>query len=166
MPSTPTADPNVALDALRRPILAFAPASDSDERFQSAMLCLADDLDALWRDGEDDTLEAAIVWSALYAFPALTVPGPTPRELVEIAAAGHLMDGETAETLTTLGKVRHTVTDFEPRGFAAALWREMVLSIFATLELFVLLDDDRDTARCFTLLDDSEALADRFSGAA
>ena len=164
MPSTPTADPNVALDALRRPILAFAPASDSDERFQSAMLCLADDLDALWRDGEDDTLEAAIVWSALYAFPALTVPGPTPRELVEIAAAGHLMDGETAETLTTLGKVRHTVTDFEPRGFAAALWREVLLAIYRLIELFVVIHDERNTARCFELLDTVESMADRFAG--
>ena len=166
MPSTPTADPHVALDALRRPILAFAPESESEERFQSSMLSLADDLEALWRDGEDDTLEAAIVWSALYAVPALTVSGPTPRELVEIATSGHLMDAETAETLTILRRVRHVVTDLEPRGFAAALWREMLLAIFGTLELFALFDDDRDTARCFHLLDDSEALADRFSGAA
>ncbi len=130
------------------------------------MLGSADLLEDLWDQDGDETLESNIVWSLLYAFPALTASGPAPEELVELAAGGGLMDAETADTLRTLGTIRRALRDFEPPGFAAALWRAVLLGIYGMIELFVLIDDERNADRCFQLLDTAEAMADRFSGKA
>ncbi len=166
MPSTQPNPLSVALESLRRPIQAFTPGRPSDECFQVSMLALSDQLEELWGEDEVEALESDIVWMALYAVPALTTPGPTPEELVELAASGDLMDADTADTLRTLKKIRVILLAFEPPGFAAALWRAMLLAIFDVIELFVLIDDERNTARCFELLDTAEAMADRFSGKA
>ncbi len=125
-----------------------------------------DELEELWSQDEDETLESDIIWTALYAFPALTVSGPPPEEMVELTVEGALIDAETADTLHTLKRIRNILRAFEPPGFAAALWRQMLLAIYAMIELFVLVDDERNTDRCFELLDTAEAMADRFSGAA
>ncbi len=161
----PTSLP-VALQSLRQPIETFTPARPAEERLQASMLTLSDQLALLWSQDEDETLEGEVVWTALYAFPALVAPGPAPEELVELAAGGNLMDGETADTLRNLAVIRRTLKAFEPPGFAAALWRAVLLRIFGIIELFVLIDDEPITDRCFQLLDLAEYMADRFSGKA
>lgn len=166
MPSTQPAPHSVALQSLRQPIHAFAPRHAADEHFQASMLDLADLLEQLWSDDEDETLESDIIWTVLYAFPALTVTGPTPEELVDLTRSGFLIDAETADTLRTLGWIRRILDALEPRGFAAALWRDMLLAIYRMVEHFVLIDEDLCADRCFQLLDTAEALADKFSGAA
>ncbi len=168
MPTNPIPTPSlpVALRSLREPIESFAPRTFSDARFQGAMLGLSGYLEELWSEDEDETLESDIVWTALYAFPALTVLGPAPDEMVEWTVEGVLMDVETAETLCTLKMIREILRDFEPPGFAAALWRQMLLAIYAMIELLVIVDDQRNIDRCFELLDTAEAMADRFSGVA
>ncbi len=166
MPSTQPASLPVALESLRRPIKDFTPRSPGNERFQASMLVLSDQLEELWSQGEDETLESDILWTALYVVPALTVPGPTPEELVELVASGELMDAETADTLRTLKKVRAILRAFDPPGFAAALWRAVLLAIYDLIEMFVLIGDERNTDRCFELLDTAEGMADRFSGTA
>ncbi len=165
MPSTQTQLP-VALQSLRRPIEAFTPRNPGDGAFKASMLGLAAMLEELWFQEEDGSLESDIVWTALYAFSALTVPGPSPEELVELAAAGDLMDAETADTLRTLKQIRNALRGFQPPGFAAALWRAVLLAIYDLIELFVVIDDERNLDRCFELLDTAEAMADRFSGKA
>ncbi len=166
MPSTRPASLPVALQSLRRPIESFNPVSSGDRSLKIGMLGLADQLADLWSQDEDETLESDILFTAVYAFSALTVAGPTPAELVELAAGSYMMDAETADILRTLKKVRTTLGAFDPPGFAAALMRSMLLAIFRLIELFVLVGDDRSTDRCFELLDVAEAMADRFSGAA
>ncbi len=166
MSTTPNADATPALDALRQPIRDYQPPGPAGEVFQGSMLCLADLLEELWQDGAGETLESNVVWIALYAFPGLTVPGPPHEELVELARAGRLMDGEAADTLSTLTTIRRTLRAFEPPGFAAALWRDALVAIFGLIEHFVLLDDFRGTQQCFELLDVAEGMADRFSGKA
>ena len=156
----------VALQPLRRPIEAFIPRHSKDRDFKAAMLELAELLEELWSRDGDETLEGDVVWTALYAFPALTVSGPAPEELVDLAVGGDLMDAETADTLRTLSKIRRVLRAFEPPGFAAALWRAVLLAIYGMIELFVVVDDERNTDRCFELLDTAEAMADRFSGKA
>ncbi len=100
MPTTqiPTLSLPVALHSLRQPIESFAPRHSSDERFKAAMLGLADQLQELWSQDEDETLESDLVWTALYAFPALTMPGPRPEELVDLTIGGDLMDAEKEAT--------------------------------------------------------------------
>ncbi len=164
MPTTATAR-IPALDALRRPIRAFSPTKESDERFKSAMLELSDDLEDMWtQDIGDETLESDVLWTALYSFPALILSGPPPGELVELTLGGHLVDPETAETLDTLARIRRVLAAFEPPGFAAALWRAALDAIYAMIEHFVVLDDQRGTDQCFALLDTAEALADKLTG--
>ena len=155
-----------ALQALRQPIEAFTPRHAKDRDFKAAMLGLADFLEELWASDGDETLESDVVWSALYAFPALTVSGPAPAELVDLAVGGGLMDSETVDTLRTLGRIKRLLRAFEPPGFAAALWRAVLLGIYSMLELFVVVDDERNTGHCFELLDTAEAMADRFMGKA
>ncbi len=166
MPSTQPASLTVALQSLRHPIAAYTPASPGDECFQASMLGLSDQLEELWSQDEDETLESDIVSTALYAFAALTMPGPAPGELVALAASGDLMDAETADTLCTLKKIRGILRAFEPPGFAAALWRAVLLATYDLLELLVLIDDERHTDLCFELLDTAEAMADKFAGQA
>ena len=167
MTSTQTArEPAVALQALRRPIAAFTARRSSDRELKAAMLDLAEQLEELWSCDEDGTLESDAVWTALYAFSALTAPGPEPEELVELAVGGELMDAETADTLRTLAKIRRMLQAFKPPGYAAALWRAVLLAIYGMIELFVVIDDERNADRCFQLLDTAEALADRFAGKA
>lgn len=166
MPPTTTTDLIAALQSLRLPIEAFPTPRPSDELVKAGLLDLAELLGELWNDGEHDTLESEIIWTALYAFPALTVPGPAPVELVDLAASGRLMDGETADILRTVGKIRRLLRAFEPPGFAAALWRAALLAIYGMIELFVVVDDERGTHQCFELLDVAEAMADKFSGKA
>ncbi len=164
-PTEPTRLP-VALESLRRPIETFDPQSPGDRRLKIAMIGLADQLQDLWSQDEDETLDSDVVLTALHAFPALTIPGPEPHELVELAVGGALMDAETADTLRTLRRIRRALRVFEPPGFASALCREVLYSIYRLIELFVLIDDDRNTDHCFELLDWAEVIADRFSGAA
>ena len=168
MPSNPIppAERRPALEALRAPIERFSPWHETDERFRDSMLALTGQLEELWNQGEDDTLESDVIWTALYAFPALVAAGPVAGELVRQAAAGELVDEESASILDTLKQVRAMLKAFEPAGYGAALWREVLLAIYALIELFVLVDDDLGTDRCFQLLDTAEAIADRFSGAA
>ena len=166
MPSTPPLSLPVALESLRGPIESFAATRPSDESFKGSMLGLADQLEDLWSQEEDETLESDILWTALHAFPALTISGPPPEELVELALTGSLMDQETIDTLRTVTRIRRTLRALEPPGFAAALWRSALLAIYGMIELFVLLDDDRGTDQCFALLDTAEAMADKFSGEA
>ncbi len=162
---TPTATPAVpALDALRRPIHSFTPDKESDERFKAAMLGLCGDLEDLWSQDGDETLESDVVWTALYSFPALVLPGPRPEALVGLALGGGLVDGEAADTLDTVTGIRRVLADFEPPGFAAALWRAALDAIYAMIEHFVVLDDQRGTDQCFALLDVAEALADKLTG--
>ncbi len=164
MPPTTAAKDIPALDALRQPIRDYQPPGPSGEAFQGSMLCLADLLEELWSDEEHETLESDVVSTALYAFPGLVHPGPPAAELVELVRGGHLVDGEAADALTTLATIRRALSEFEPPGFAAALWRAALLSIFGMIELFVLLGDDRGTEHCFEMLTTAEAMADRFSG--
>ena len=166
MLSNPPAGVTNALDHLRHPIESFVPKHTSDKRFQSSMLDLADLLEELWSDDEDETLESDVVSSVLYAFPALTVPGPAPEALVEQIAGGRLIAAETADLLHTLATVRRTLSEHRPPGFSAALCRAVLVAIFGAVELLVLIDGDRGAERCFELLDAVEATADRFSGAA
>ncbi len=169
----PTQTTNVALEGLRQAIRSFAPRHERDERFQSSMLCLADTLERLWEQDGDDTLESNIVWSAVYAFPALTVSGPEAEELVGLTTRGVppegdkwniVIDAETADILESVERIRRALSAFDPPGFAAALWREVLLAIYGMIELFVVIADDRNTDRCFELLDTAEAMADRFAG--
>ena len=169
MTATPTTpcpknDPSacVALEALRQPIRDFDAPRPCDLPLKSSMMQLAARLESLWADGDDDTLEATVVWSALYAFPALIAPGPPPKELVGLAIEGRLGDEEMVSTLRTLTRIRRMLADFDPPGFAAALWRETLLALFAMVELFVVLDDERGLGHCFELLDTAEAMADKF----
>ncbi len=167
MPSTTTSVKEIpALDALRQPIRDYQPPGPAGEAFQGKMLCLADLLEELWNDEEDETLESDVVWSALYAFPGLIATGPPAEDLVDLASGGDLMDGDAADTLTTLKTIRGTLSDFEPPGFAAALWRGALLAVYRLIELFVLLGDDRGVEHCFELLVATEAMADKFSGRA
>ncbi len=166
MPTTQLPSLPVALESLRLPIDAFTPRHQADEAFKASMLDLSNLLEELWSSDEDETLECDIVWTALYAFPALTMSGPAPDELVDLAAGGKLMDAETADTLRTLKQIRDTLRAFEPPGVAAALWRAVLIAIYGMIELFVLVDDERNTGRCFELLDTAEAMADKFSGKA
>lgn len=171
---TSSADSIVALQSLRRPIETFIPRHASDERFQASMVSFADQLEELWNEGEDETLDSDIVWTALYAFNALTLSGPTPEEWVGLATCDGpegskwslAVDAETAATLRTLKKIRQTLRAYQPPGFAAGLWRAVLLAIYGMIELFVLVDDERNTDRCFELLDAAEAMADRFAGKA
>ncbi len=166
MPSIPQTSLPAALESLRRPIENFKPGDSGSRGLKISMIGLADQLADLWSQDEDETLESDIVWSALYAFPALTISGPAPEELVELAAGGHLMDAETAETLRTLRRICRALRAFEPPGFAAAMWRAVLLAIYELIELLVLIDDERVTDVCFELLDTAEAMADRFGGKA
>jgi hypothetical protein len=154
-----------ALRALRQPIETFEPRETAEESFQRSMLGLADLLADLWKHDEGDSLESNVVATALYAFPALAAPGPTPEELVELAAGGRLMDAETADLLETLAGVRRLLLAHQPPGFAAALCRSVLLAVFGVIEVFALIDDEGSRDRCHALLDTVELLADRLSGA-
>ena len=160
----PKNDPSacVALEALRQPIRDFPAPRPCDAPLKTSMLELAAQLEGLWEDGDEDTLEATVVWTALYSFPALISPGPRPRELVNLVIEGRLGDEEMVSTVRTLTKIRRALADFDPPGFAAALWRETLLALYAMVELFVVLDDDRGLSHCFELLDTAEAMADKF----
>ena len=160
-----TATP-VALEALRQPIRAFAPRRPSEENFKVSMLGLADLLEELWDQEEGDTLESTVVWTALHAFPGLIMPGPKPQQLVDLAVGGDLMDAESADLLRSVHKILRILQDFEPPGFAAALWRAVLIAMYGMIELFVVVDDDGSTDRCFELLDAAEAMADKFAGRA
>ena len=94
MPSTQPASLPVALESLRRPIEAFATPRPGDESFKSSMLGLADQLEELWSQGEDDTLDSDVVWTALYSFSDLRIPGTEPEKLVELAIGGVPPDGD------------------------------------------------------------------------
>ncbi len=174
MPTT-TADTNVtipALDALRRPIRDYTPQDPAGAAFKAGMLNLADDLEELWTAEGDETgeplagepLESDVLAVALYAFPGLIAPGPPAGDLVDLALGGHLVDAETADTLHALGTIRRRLQAFEPPGFAAALWLRALLAIFGLIEVLVVLGDERSIERCYHLLDDVEAMADKFAG--
>ena len=122
-------------------------------------------LDDLWQHDEDDSLESGVVATALHAFPALAVAGPTPGELVELTTGGRLMSAETADLLDTLAGVRRLLLAYPPPGFAAALCRSVLLAVFGVIEIFALIDDEHSRDRCRELLDTAERLADKFSGA-
>lgn len=154
-----------AVDALRAPIQAFPAESDAAHRLKITMLGLADRLVDLHQQGDGDTLEAEIVWTALFSFPTLVVPGPKPEEMVSSLREGALADEETASTLSLLARLRGALTAFDPPGFTAALWRATLLSIYRLVELFVLLDDERGIESCFELLDTAEEIAGRLDPA-
>ncbi len=176
---TPTTTATIpALDALRRPIRDYAPATAGGVRFQGAMLDLADDLEDLWTEGEvkgdlaGEDLETEVLASALYGFSALVTAGPPAGELLELVLPGvapeagqrpHAIDAETRDTLHTVGTIRGVLLAFEPPGFTAALWRAALLATYRMIEIFVLLGDQRSIDQCFYLLDGAEALADRFA---
>ncbi len=93
----------------------------------------------------------------------------TVRRITEVLAAGaerYPRLAETADTLRTLARIRGTLQAFEPPGFAAALWRAVLLAVYGVIEMFVVIDDERNADRCFELLDTAEAMADRFAGKA
>jgi hypothetical protein len=161
---TAMTDQRPALRALRQPIEAFAPEHPEDQRFKTSMLGLADLLEEVWRQDDDDheTLEGAILWSAAYAFPGLTRSGPPPEEWVELAAGGALMSDDVG-LLRTLSRIRRILSAHRPPGLSAALFRAVLLAIYGLIRLFVLIDDPRGTDRCFDLIDTVEAMADRFS---
>ncbi len=164
MPTTAATIP--ALDALRRPIREYQPRTPEEILFRGSMLLLAADLENLWADDASSALETDVVWSALHAFPGLVGPGPPPGELVDLVLGGHLVDAETADTLDTLGDVRRMLKNFEPPGFATALWRAALLAIYQLIEVFVVLGDERGADQCFELLATAERMGDRFSGRA
>ncbi len=174
MPTTAATIP--ALDALRRPIRDFTPLDTAGLAFKAGMLDLAEDLEDLWTDEELDALagepfdreplEADLIAATLYAFPGLVASGPPPGELVDLALGGHLINPETADTLATLATIRRRLLAFEPPGFAAALWRSVLLAVYGLIEVLVVIGDDRSLERCYALLDDLEAMADRFAGKA
>ncbi len=139
------------------------------------MVGLTDLLEELWHDDGDQTLESHVVWTALYSFPALTRTGPKPERLVDLAVGSVplvgdswkiAVDAETADTLDAVHTIIGMLRGFEPPGFAAALWRAVLLAIYDLIRFFVVLGDRRNTERCFELLDTAEALADQFSGRA
>ncbi len=139
------------------------------------MLGLSCQLEELWRHEDADTLESNVLWTALYAFPALVLPGPKPEELVAmalrgVAPEGHkwgtLPDAETADILGTVHRILDILRAYEPPGFAAALWRALLLAIYELVELLVVIEDHGNTDRCFELLDAAEAMADKFTGRA
>ncbi len=157
-------NPIPAIEVLRRPIRDYRPQDSGGESFRTFMLGLANLLEELWTDDGDETLEADVVCSVLYAFPGLVIPGPPPGELVEMALDGNLIDAETAEALDTLSAIRRALRAFEPPGVAAALFHAALLAIFGMIEVFVLLDDPRGAEHCSELLTTAEAMADKFAG--
>ncbi len=164
-PTTPDAA-IPALDALRRPIRAFTPEQPGDEPFKAEMLDFCDDLEDLWSQDADETLESEVLWTALYSFPALVLPGPRPQQLVDLMLRSEVTGAETADTLHTLGRIRRVLTAFEPGGFAGALWRAVLLAIYSLIEHFVVLDHRRGIEECFALLDAAEAITDKLTGRA
>ncbi len=147
------------LETLCAPIHAFPADSAGGCRLKAEMLALASQLEGLYQEGEGDTLEADIVWTALFSFPALVNPGPPPRQLVSLLLEGRLADEEAATLLQTLSRIRSMLVAFDPPGFTAALWQTTLLSIYSMIEVFVLLDDERGINHCFELLDIAEEIA-------
>ncbi len=166
MPTTAPDATIPALDALRRPIRAFTAKQPGDQPFRADMLDFCADLEDLWSQEGDETLESDILWTALYSFPALVLPGPRPRQLVDVMLRSEVTDAETAEALHTVGRIRRVLTAFEPGGFAGALWRAVLLAIYSLIEHFVVLDHRRGIEECFALLDAAEAIADKLTGRA
>ncbi len=155
-----------ALDNLRAPILAFPCHQPAEDHLRSGMLQLAEQLENLFQDGEHDTLDAAIGWSALFSFPALVAPGPEPQKLVSLMMDGHLIDEETLATLQTLAKIRCLITAYKPSSFTGALWCTTLLAIYNMIEVFLVLDDNRGLDLCFELLDTAESIAGKIATAA
>ncbi len=151
-------DALAALENLRAPIVAYPCQGPAETRLKSSMLQLAEQLEGIYEEDDDDTLDAAIVWTALYSFPALVTPGPTPQDLVSLVIQGKLTNEETLATLQTLRKIRHVLGVYQPTGFSAALWRSTLLAIYSMIELFIVLDDERGINLCFELLDTAESI--------
>ncbi|MCP3961160.1 MAG: hypothetical protein GY719_25215 [bacterium] len=167
MSSTLTPKPTIAaVENLRGPVLAFDPRCRGDVHLKAAMLALASQLEGLHEEGDADTLEAGVAWTALFSFPTLVAPGPRPGELVSLTLESRLVDEDAAATLQTLARIRKALTIFDPPGFTAALWRSTLLSIYGMVEHFILLDDDSGVDRCFELLDTAEEMAGRIHHAA
>lgn len=166
MRSTLSPKPRIpAVETLRSPILAFEPRNRGDVYLKAAMLRLASQLEGLHEQDDDDTLEAGVVWTALFSFPVLIAPGPPAGELVTLTLEGQLVDEDAAATLRTLARIRKALAVFDPPGFRAALWRATLLAVYGMVEHFILLGDDSGVDRCFELLDTAEEMAGRIRSA-
>ncbi|MEM7585277.1 MAG: hypothetical protein AAF560_17940 [Acidobacteriota bacterium] len=161
-PETRAVDPAAlaALETLRAPIRAMPHETKAKTRFRTGMLALAYQLEGLILDDDEDTLDAAILWTALHSFPTLATHGPSPDQLVSLVVSGRLTDEETVATLRLLAKVRRLLELHEPAGFTAAMWRSTLLAIYSMIELFVVLDDQRGIDLCFRLLDTADEIAE------
>ncbi len=155
-------DPSVA--DLRRLIDEYTPTSPAGDALQETMIGLADLLEELAEEG-DEGLEANVIRSALKAFPGLIAAGPAPEDLASWVLGGHLIDGEAADTLYTLGTIQSMLKVFEPASLTAALWRTMLLAIYQLAAAFVFFADNRGIAQCRELLDTAEELAGSLAGA-
>ena len=80
------------------------------------------------------------------------------------ALGGRLIDAESGDTLYTLGNIESILKDVEPPGFAAALWRSALLSIYRLIAVFVVFADAGGIDLCRELLDTAERMADALAG--
>ena len=154
-------DPSVV--DLRRLIHDYTPTSPAGNALPGTMLGLADLLEELAEE-DDEGLEAEVIRSALEAFPGLIAAGPSPEDLANRVLGGHLIDGEAAETLYTLGTIQSMLRAFEPASLTAALWRTMLLGIYQLTAAFVFFADTRGIEQCRELLSTAEKLAGSLAG--